>query len=142
VPTPWYFYRKHGGSISHRLSLAAVEAIQAADARLGAAIVRERPELAGACAVRARAYARAAAFEGVIAALRARDAPRAARLMLRHPAMLPMLRMPCAGLARKLLRPLRPGPAAAILDDEQHRRLREAADAAITRAAVSAPPVG
>lgn len=124
VPTPWYFYRKHGGSISHRLSLSAVEAIHAADARLGAAIVRARPDLADACAVRRRAFARAVAFESLIQAIRRRQPLRAVALVARHPAIVPMLRMPLAGLVRRL----RPPPAApSSSPDRQHRHLLDAA---------------
>ena len=127
VPTPWYFYRKHGGSISHRLTLSAVEAMQAADARLGAAIVRERPALAEPCAVRRRAFARAAEFEALILALRRRAFARAAMLLARHPAIVPMLRMPLAGLVGKVLRRT---SAPAVAPDAQQRQLIDTADRA------------
>lgn len=120
VPTPWYFYRKHGGSISHRLNLPAIEAMVAADARLSQMIMRERPALAGACATRRRAFERAAAFEAVIAAVRRRDPSAVVRLAARNPSVLPMLRMPLAGLIGKLTRP---SPHNIITHDEQQQQL-------------------
>lgn len=127
VPTPWYFYRKHAASISHRLSLAAIEAIQAADARLGAAISLERPELARACAARRRAFRRAAAFEALILAIRRRDVGRAAGLIARNPTIVPMMRMPLTGLVRKVAARRADRPVSSGL---QQRRLLDAAERA------------
>jgi len=126
VPVPWYFYRKHGRSISHRLSLVAVEAMAAADAALATRIVATHPALAGRCRARRRALDRVAAFERTIAALKARRPLAAAGEVVRHPAMVPLLRMPIAGLVAKL-RP-RP-PATAASPAMQWRRLLADADA-------------
>jgi succinoglycan biosynthesis protein ExoO len=125
VPMPWYFYRKHGRSISHRLTLAAVEAMHAADIRLTAAVTATHPDLASRMTTRRRALERVIAFERLIASLKARRPGQAAMLLAHNPAVVPMLRMPLTGFLRKLrgnhaLIPIAP--------DEQFAQLRHATD--------------
>lgn len=102
VPTPLYFYRKHGKSISHRLSVATIAAMRAANMRLTEAILSVHPALAGLCAARTRSFARVGAFERAIADLKERRIGAALLVLLRAPGAWPLLRMPLAAAARKL----------------------------------------
>ncbi len=117
-PDPGYGYRRHAGSISHRLSGAhALPMLEASGALLAAEAGRP-PKVVRALAVRHAAMRKACAFAGFIEALKARDAGRAAALALAHPAMLALLRMPVAAAIGRLRpswwpRPARAEPAAA-----------------------------
>lgn len=117
LPQPYYFYRKHSSSISHRLSGPNIDRMRAAGERLRADLAGEA-SVAGPLLRRDRALTRAWAFTHAIEALKARRIATALGLGLRHPGIVPMLRMPLAGAARKLAarfaRPEKPqGPAAA-----------------------------
>jgi succinoglycan biosynthesis protein ExoO len=127
VPVPWYYYRKHGSSISHRLTLKAVEAMQAADAALMARVTVAHPELESRCRTRARALTRVLAFERTIAAVKARRPLAAIATLIRAPAALPLLRMPIGGRLVRLRRRA-PSPASPA---EQERALVAATACAI-----------
>ncbi|SOB81076.1 succinoglycan biosynthesis protein ExoO [Sphingomonas guangdongensis] len=127
VPEPLYFYRKHGRSISHRLSLAAVEAMRAADRALSARVMSAYPALAKRCRARARALDRVAALERLIAALKQRRPIAAAAELVRNPAVIPLLRMPIMGLAGKLRGS---APPATLSPADQFKHLLADADAA------------
>jgi succinoglycan biosynthesis protein ExoO len=99
---PLYRYRKHGGSISHRLSVDHVDRMMAAGDAL-ARDLRADPALWAAYRRRYRALRRAWAFTHLIDALKRRRGRRVMKLAFLHPDMLPLLRMPIKGLARKLL---------------------------------------
>lgn len=109
VARPGYFYRKHGGSISHRLSTGALDAIVAADADLSRRVLAEHPELVRLCTIRTTAFLRAQAFDQLICALKTRRVGAALLVAMRTPAILPLLRMPLTGLFRRL-RASRPKP--------------------------------
>lgn len=107
LPEPLYFYRKHGTSISHRLSAANADRMMAAGERL-----RARIDAAGAAPARARARRDAAlrkawGFSHLRDALMARDGNRASAAIMRTPAALLLLHQPIgAALARSIgLRP-------------------------------------
>ncbi|MDB5688825.1 MAG: hypothetical protein JWL91_701 [Sphingomonas bacterium] len=101
VREPLYRYRKHAGSISHRLSVDHVDRMMAAGDALAGSLRSDAA--AAAYAGRHRALRRAWAFTHLIDALKRRHAGRAIAIALRHPTMLPLLRMPIRGLARKFL---------------------------------------
>lgn len=103
-PQLTYFYRKHGGSISHRLDRRAIDALDAAHAKLAAGA---DPALAREMADARAARADAAAFTDIIDALKTRRLAAAAAVALRRPSSLTLLRMPIA--AR--FSPPRPRPA-------------------------------
>jgi len=96
-PELGYFYRKHGASISHRLDLAAIDAIAAASARIAG-----DAELTRALAAGRAAAADARAFTQLIDALKARNFAAAAKTALARPAALWLLRHP---IAARLNRP-------------------------------------
>lgn len=99
-PEPLYHYRKHARSISHRLSLAAIEAMLAANARLDA---RGDAAAAAAFARQRAALQRAHAFTRLVEALKARDAKAALAAAAARPSALFLLRQPL--LARLMRRP-------------------------------------
>jgi GT2 family glycosyltransferase/glycosyltransferase involved in cell wall biosynthesis len=116
-PEPGYFYRKHAGSISHRLDAAAVDALSdayaardpGADLGLGLAFAAQRAALADA-----------RAFADFVAAVKARDAAGAARTALRRPGALLLLRDALG--ARLLPRPARrrlPGPRVTFISRQR-----------------------
>jgi succinoglycan biosynthesis protein ExoO len=113
VPEPYYRYRKHGTSISHRLSLENIERLATSEARL-----REQLERKGRFGPeyrrRYRALANAVAFTRAIDALQRRQPWAALRAVLSRPSSMRLFAMPikarlvrlrarAAHLARSLL---------------------------------------
>ncbi len=100
-PQLTYFYRKHAASISHRLDLQAIDAIEAAYSKIepgsDAALARE---LKGSR--RARADARA--FTEFVAALKQRRLGTAAKIALERPSTVALLRDPIGARLRRRAR--------------------------------------
>lgn len=91
LPLPLYLYRRHGTSLSHRLSVPALERLLAAHeavAGLGRDGLAPDPDLAQALTHRGWALGQALRFERLVAALKARQTASAAGLLLRDPALL------------------------------------------------------
>jgi succinoglycan biosynthesis protein ExoO len=90
-PELGYFYRKHSGSVSHRLDRASLDALAAANKRV-------RPgadaDLARELAAQGRALADARSFAELVEALKARDLRGALRAAIRRPSMLWLLKEP------------------------------------------------
>lgn len=103
MPDAGYFYRKHGSSISHRLSLANVEAMVLAGDRLAAELDDAPADVRRALARRNRAIRAARDFTLAIDALKARRPIAAAGRVLGHPGALPLFRMPIAAKLGRLL---------------------------------------
>lgn len=105
-PGAGYGYRRHQGSISHRLSRANAAAMMAASGALcDASAASQPPAVTRALAARHAAMRRAWAFAGLVDALKARQLPQAATIAMADPAAISLLHMPIgAALAR-----LRPG---------------------------------
>ncbi|MEP7221709.1 MAG: glycosyltransferase family 2 protein [Novosphingobium sp.] len=93
-PSPTYGYRKHAGSISHRLSAANADAM----VHQGRALAEAQPPspVADLLNRRWQAFARAADYARLLDALKARDLAAAARLCLHDPRLFPMLTEPLA----------------------------------------------
>jgi succinoglycan biosynthesis protein ExoO len=85
VPTPWYLYRRHSGSISHRLSPDEVTRMIESQRRLLAAEGARHPEIVRPLLRRLRRLEQALAFAQLVA-----DAKRGAWL----PALTTLLRRP------------------------------------------------
>lgn len=117
LPRPLYFYRKHGGSISHRLQTAHADRMKEASDRLLAAPALNSPATRMPLRRRAAAMRRAWAFTHLIEALRARRPARALGMLAAHPGAAVLLHMPIAGLWRKLV-PGRRSPALAPFEQE------------------------
>jgi succinoglycan biosynthesis protein ExoO len=85
LPDPMYLYRRHGASISHRLSVPAVDAMLAAHDRL--ASVAEGPFRA-ALGKRRNGLVKLQRYEHLVAAIRTRDPVRSAAVLLQSPRLL------------------------------------------------------
>ncbi|WP_404338512.1 glycosyltransferase [Sphingomonas sp. MMS12-HWE2-04] len=115
LPRPMYFYRKHGSSISHRLSPANADKMLAAGDRQGALLAGHGPEVQSAWRGKYGALRRSWGFAWFVDALKRRDAGGAVRAALNTPGALLLLRQPIAailGRARARLLPERGGRAA------------------------------
>lgn len=104
-PELGYFYRKHAASISHRLDLEAIEALDMAHAKLDAGA---DADLAQALRHGAAARADAKAFTRLISALKRGDFGAAVSIGLGRPSALLLLKEPI----RARLFPIRPRPPA------------------------------
>ena len=102
-PVPTYFYRRHGASISHRLSPPVVQALLDANSRFRAAAqAAAGSPLDTALATRERMLTRALIFENFVAALKARDLRGAIAQARRDPGVVLLLH----GAIRQRLRRL------------------------------------
>jgi succinoglycan biosynthesis protein ExoO len=106
-PRQLYFYRKHGASISHRLSSKAAAALLDADRRLraeldGASGKVLSAEVLAAFEARSKSIEMVLAFNALIEALKARNFITAAGLVLRRPRLAPLLREPAAAQLARL----------------------------------------
>jgi succinoglycan biosynthesis protein ExoO len=100
-PEPLYRYRKHGQSISHRLSLDHVTRIAAAEQALEPQ-VRAAGKAGSAYRRRRRALANAVAFTTAIEALKARRPVAALSAIIARPTSLPLFREPLAAAWARL----------------------------------------
>ena len=114
-PMLTYFYRRHSGSISHRLSartllpmMSADDALRAANAASGRPF---RPSLVRALDRRRHSIERALRFETLVAHLSARRWGDALRLSLSRPRVAALLRIPLRDRVRRLVRSGRSAPA-------------------------------
>jgi succinoglycan biosynthesis protein ExoO len=101
-PLPTYAYRKRIGSISHRLPVAAAEAMTFSSGRLRAKY-GSGPH-ARNLRRRHLAYIRALEFSRLIRSLTDGSIREALKVLLRTPSMIPLLRMPLGAKAARLLR--------------------------------------
>jgi len=119
LPYPMYFYRKHGRSISHRLSPAHAERMLAAADRQHAAIAAQRPDVLPVFARRQRALRQAGGFSHLVDALKRRDTVAAIRVALKVPSSLLLLHQPIrAALGRRLRHTPADAPAASTGDSD------------------------
>ncbi len=120
LPLPLYLYRRHGTSLSHRLSVSALEPLVAANEAVVASLGRDGatpdPDLVEALAHRGRSLERALRFERLVAALKARQTASATGLLLRDPALV-------RPLARSLGERLSQGRASGLAEADSPARL-------------------
>ncbi|HYF22677.1 MAG TPA: glycosyltransferase [Caulobacteraceae bacterium] len=102
VAEPLYFYRKHPGSISHRLSESTIAAIVRNDAVLRERAA-DRPGVIGALDERLRSLRDAEAFDALVEALKRRRPAEALKVALRRPAAAALLRLPVLARLSRLL---------------------------------------
>lgn len=107
-PAALYFYRRHEGSISHRMSGAHLEAMLAADAAFEGDFPGLPPCVRRAQAARRKSLERALAYDRAIAALKAHDLARAAGAALAHPDAWPLFAMPIEARIKRLAARARP----------------------------------
>lgn len=92
-PELGYFYRKHAGSISHRLDAVSIAAMDKAAARIDAS---DNPDLRSALRAGQAARADVLAFTKMVDALKARDIGGALGAAMRRPGALWLMRYPIA----------------------------------------------
>lgn len=85
VPEPWYFYRRHESSFSHRNSVADLEAMIASQRGFMAAAGPFTSEVTAAFERRLRSLNEAVGFEQLVAAIKQRDFGRMTGAIARHP---------------------------------------------------------
>ena len=88
LPDPTYLYRRHDASLSHRLSVAALEPLLAAHDRLDADVVSrglETPELRAAMDTRRRDLLTQLGYERLVQDVKGRDAVAVAAALARDP---------------------------------------------------------
>jgi succinoglycan biosynthesis protein ExoO len=85
VPTPWYLYRRHSGSISHRLSPDEVTRMIASQRRLLAMEGSRHPEIVWPLKYRVRRLEKALAFTRLVADAKRGAWGAAAGALLRQP---------------------------------------------------------
>lgn len=146
LPLPLYLYRRHGTSLSHRLSVAALEPLLAAHEAVVASLGAGSPDdLAQALARRGRSLARALRFERLVEALKARRGGQAAGLLLRDPVLLRLL---ARSVSERLSRGDGPGtvaaapPARVVLLPAGSARPAWTQDEAGRDGVLEVPPVG
>lgn len=94
LPSLGYHYRKHGRSISHRLSVADLTAMIAAGARARRAWPALDPPTDAALRAREASLVAALAFQHFVEAMKARRPLRAMTALARRPGAVPLLRLP------------------------------------------------
>ncbi len=107
MPKPYYFYRKHSSSISHRLSGNDAARMLDASEKLQRRMA-DNPDAAAQFAIRHRSTVNAWAFAETLDALKAGHLPKALGLIARHPRSWPLFRSPVIAALRRIGRKLRP----------------------------------
>jgi succinoglycan biosynthesis protein ExoO len=102
-PLPLYYYRKHNNSISHRLNDDALAALKAADLRFLTEVSREERRLTIAVKARIRSIEIASAYEGLLAAIKAKDWFEVLATVLSQPQAVALLRLPIGVRLRRLV---------------------------------------
>lgn len=91
VPAPLYLYRRHSGSISHRLSVSVLQKLLDANDTLARRATLQRPQdsdLRAAFVGRGVALERALRYQRLVDALKARKGVEAMRRLIRDPVLL------------------------------------------------------
>jgi succinoglycan biosynthesis protein ExoO len=102
LPHIGYFYRRHSGSVSHRLSSDALQRI--VDAESGWAKRWPQASLQGALRARERSIRRAIAFDGLVLQIKAGQMMAAVRTAVADPAAALLLYMPAWQFIKRLAR--------------------------------------
>lgn len=116
VPRPMYFYRKHGSSISHRLSPANADKMLAAADRQRLVLEGKGPAVQAAWRGKYGALRRAWGFARFVDALKRRDAVGAMRAARAAPGALLLLRQPIAAVLGRMRARAFPKPAPRATD--------------------------
>ena len=113
LPDPTYLYRRHSGSISHRLSVPVLEKIiNAHDAatKLSKLDHPQNDALQAALFKRGARLAQALRYEHLVKAVKSRNALRAAQQIVRDPALLAGLAASLVDRLRRVAPKMRPRP--------------------------------
>jgi len=104
-PLPYYFYRKHRNSTSHRLNIPALEAIRKSSHRFQEQVSGSNSRLAEALQARMRSIDTALAYEHLIRAMKDRDWRGALGAAMRTPRTIYLLRLPLLRRFHQLMPP-------------------------------------
>ncbi|MCU4654387.1 glycosyltransferase [Roseibacterium sp. SDUM158016] len=117
LPRPWYLYRRHGASTSHRLGPDAIAGMERGLEALLAEMPGAEAALGPALGTWRRRLDHASAFAALVTEIKAgRPLGAARRLLARPPLALPLARAAREGMARRIARPpARSGPHRLVL---------------------------
>lgn len=110
-PTAHYLYRKHAGSISHRIHAEALQALIEANERLGHAIRASETDVLTALKRRGQSLHAMLVYDRVIGMLKDGDYAHAAQASLMEPRIWPLLTRPVRARMGRLAKAMRRGPA-------------------------------
>ncbi len=102
-PAPWYFYRKHKASLSHRANKNALQALKLANQRLLDQIAPSDRRAIAAVNTRMRSIETALRFEQLLDALKGGQWLGALRIALKRPGAVALLRLPIGARLRRLI---------------------------------------
>ncbi len=103
MPEPLYFYRKHGHSISHRLSPQNADRMVSAIDRIAPSIASCDDDVRRAWRHRSRSIASASAFAHMVAAIKSKNLSSLVRLAAQNPRALTLFRQPLLSTVRRLV---------------------------------------
>jgi GT2 family glycosyltransferase/glycosyltransferase involved in cell wall biosynthesis len=103
-PALTYFYRKHGHSVSHRLSAETLAAMRLANVAFNREFTPSLPSLAKPLAERSAMLDRAEAFDDLVRAVKRHDLSAAFRITLANPGATLLLRLPVVARVGRALR--------------------------------------
>lgn len=120
VPEPWYLYRRHDRSYSHRLSQSDLRAMIDSQRRFMAAEGPFPAEVTAAFRRRMRDLKLALAFESLVAGIKARNAAQTAAALAAHPSlMLKLMNSASEHVSRKAAGPTpSSSPVRVVLSEE------------------------
>lgn len=128
-----YFYRKHSASISHRLSLANIELMLAANTAMTSTLDEIGPPISHYWTIRRRRLVRRAAFTRWVTAMKAKDWALALRLFFQSPTLALLLHEPIGAALRRILKIPDKGVVATVTNSTSmplSRRIQAFADEA------------
>jgi glycosyltransferase involved in cell wall biosynthesis len=102
-PLPFYFYRKHKNSISHRLNKTVLEAIKVSSLRFQDGVFDSESRVAAAIRYRMRSIDTALAYEMLLIALKNKSWLCAVRIAFTDPRAAMLLRIPIGVRLRRLV---------------------------------------
>ena len=124
VPEPYYLYRRHRGSISHRLSVADLTAMVASQDEMVGRMTDIPASLTGAFAARRSQLSTGLGFERLVAAIKSRNLGAALSLLARDPSLAPRLWQSFVeGRQRRAVAPPRPAATGPIILGQGGRKV-------------------
>ncbi|WP_449511373.1 glycosyltransferase family 2 protein [Devosia sp.] len=115
VGEPFYLYRRHSGSISHRLSVPDMQVMVARQAALASQHDSLSAELLAAFATRLASLKAGLSYEQLVSGIKQRQLTQSARLLLAEPALLGRLWTSLMERRQRHTSPDRPSPRPGLL---------------------------
>ena len=141
VPEPWYFYRRHDQSVSHRISGRDLAAMIESQQRFLAAAGPLQPAVERAMTERLERLGTALSFERLVGAVKRRQFPAALQTAVQHPmSLLRLGRAAVEHVARRVPHQDPIIPALVVLSDDCDAPPAELADAVLIQVPTYSPP--